>query len=196
MLVRPGVLLLLDNHDSFTFNLAQYLGELGADVKVVYSDAITVDDVRALRPRHVVVSPGPCTPKESGVSVEVVRTLAGEVPILGVCLGHQAIAEAFGARVVRAPRPVHGKVRAVRHDGRGLFEALSSPLPATRYHSLVVDPASLPPELVPCAWADDDDGEVLMALRHATLPVFGLQFHPESIGTPDGKRLLARFLAR
>jgi anthranilate synthase component 2 len=195
MLRGDAVLLLLDNHDSFTFNLAQYLGELGAEVKVAFSDALSVRDVRALAPRHIVISPGPCTPDEAGISVELVRALPERVPLLGVCLGHQAIAQAFGARVVRAAEVVHGKVRPVRHDGTGLFAGLPSPLPVTRYHSLVVDPEGLPDELVPCAWSDDRSGRTLMALRHATRPLFGVQFHPESIGTPDGKALLSRFLA-
>jgi anthranilate synthase component 2 len=186
------MLLLLDNHDSFTFNLAQYLGELGAEVKVLFADSVTIADVRALRPSHVVLSPGPGTPAEAGISVELVRVL--DVPLLGVCLGHQAIARAFGATIVRAPAPVHGKVGLVHHDGRGVFAGLASPLRATRYHSLVVDRRTMPVELEESARSDGDDQ--IMGLRHRTRPIEGVQFHPESIGTPDGRRLLARFLGR
>jgi anthranilate synthase component 2 len=181
------LLLLLDNHDSFTFNLAQYLGELGAEVKVLFSDAVTLGDVVALRPERVVISPGPGTPDDAGVSIELVRSL--ELPILGVCLGHQAIAQAFGGRVVRAA-PVHGKIADVTHAGRGMFAGLPSPLRATRYHSLVVERASLPAELEETARC----GDLLMGLRHRTRPIEGVQFHPESIGTPEGRALLRNFL--
>ncbi len=187
------MLLLLDNHDSFTFNLAQHLGELGADVKVVFSDRVTAAEVVALAPTHVVISPGPGTPADAGASLEVVRALAGKTPLLGVCLGHQVIACAFGAEVVRAPRPVHGKVGRVHHDGRGLFAGLPTPIDATRYHSLTVARDRLPEPLVVSAWSEGDD--LVMGLRHATLPIEAVQFHPESIGTPDGRALLRRFLA-
>ena len=181
------MLLLVDNHDSFTFNLAQYLGELGADVRVVFADAIDAARVRSLAPTHVVLSPGPGHPADAGCCEQLVRELT--VPLLGVCLGHQAIAEALGGRVRRAP-PVHGKVQPITHDGTGLFEGLPSPIAATRYHSLVA--AELPPELAACAWSVE--GHV-MALRHVARPIFGVQFHPESVGTPDGKALLRRFLS-
>jgi anthranilate synthase component II len=187
------MILLLDNHDSFTFNLAQYLGELGAETKVVFSDAITVEEVGALAPERIVISPGPGTPEDAGISVALVRAFATRLPILGVCLGHQAIACAFGAEIVRAPAPVHGKRWPIIHDGRGLFAGLTTPIVATRYHSLVVDRRSLPDQLEESARSSGDD--LLMGLRHRGLPIYGLQFHPESIGTPDGHALLRRFLA-
>ena len=182
--------LVVDNYDSFTYNLVQYLGELGAELHVVRNDAATVDDLVEGGWDRAVVSPGPCTPNEAGISVEVMRRLpeAG-VPTLGVCLGHQSLAQAFGGRVVRHV-PVHGKTTEVEHDGAGLFEGLPSPLVVGRYHSLVVDP-DLPEELEPTAWG----GGVLMAMRHRELPAEGVQFHPESVLTPDGKRLLENFLA-
>jgi anthranilate synthase component II len=182
---------LIDNYDSFTYNLVQYLGELGAEVLVHRHDAIDVAGVAALRPTHLVVSPGPRTPDEAGISVDVIRALAGSVPILGVCLGHQAIGQAFGGRIVRGREPVHGKVSDVHHDGRSLFAGLEDPMPATRYHSLVIDPA-LAPDLVRTAWCD---GDVVMGVRHRELPVEGVQFHPESILTGSGRALLANFLA-
>jgi anthranilate synthase/aminodeoxychorismate synthase-like glutamine amidotransferase len=182
--------LMVDNYDSFTYNLVQYLGELGAELEVVRNDAATVDALLAERYDRVVVSPGPCTPNEAGISVEVMRRFpeAG-VPSLGVCLGHQSLAQAFGGRVVRH-MPVHGKTTAVEHDGRGLFAGLPNPLEAARYHSLVVDP-DLPEALAATARG----GGVVMAMRHRSLPAAGVQFHPESVLTPDGKRLLANFLA-
>jgi anthranilate synthase component II len=183
--------LVIDNYDSFTYNLVQYLGELGAEVLVHRHDAIDVAGVAALRPTHLVVSPGPRTPDEAGISVDVIRALAGSVPILGVCLGHQAIGRAFGGRIVRGREPVHGKVSDVHHDGRSLFAGLEDPMPATRYHSLVIDPA-LAPDLVRTAWCD---GDVVMGVRHRELPVEGVQFHPESILTGSGRALLANFLA-
>jgi anthranilate synthase component 2 len=186
-------LLLVDNYDSFTFNLVQYLGELGAEVEVFRNDAIDVAGIRRRRPRGLVISPGPCTPSEAGVTVDAIRALAGEIPILGVCLGHQAIGQAFGGRVVRNFRILHGKASPVHHRGRGLFAGLPSPFAAGRYHSLVVERRSLPPALAVTAWTDQ--GEI-MGLRHRRLDVEGVQFHPESVLTPDGKRLLANWLAR
>jgi anthranilate synthase component 2 len=185
------VLLLIDNYDSFTYNLAQYLGELGAEVRVERNDAVTVDEVAKLAPRRIVISPGPCTPNEAGISLELITRLAGKMPILGVCLGHQAIGQAFGGKVVRAPRVMHGKTSPVEHDGSGLFRGIPSPMQATRYHSLVVEPSSLPDALA--VTARTAEGEI-MALAHKTLPVWGVQFHPESILTVDGKALLRNFL--
>jgi len=186
------VILLIDNYDSFTFNLYQYLCELGAEVVVRRNDALTVADVRALGPERVVISPGPCTPDEAGISVELIRELAGEVPILGVCLGHQAIGVAFGGQVVRTPRLMHGKTSRISHDGRGVFAGLPNPFIATRYHSLMVDEASLPDDLVVTARSEDG---VIMGLRHRRYPVEGVQFHPESILTEVGKDLLANFVS-
>jgi anthranilate synthase component 2 len=193
------MLLLLDNHDSFTYNLAQYLGELGAAVRVVVSDRVTVSEIAAMRPSHVVISPGPGTPDQAGISVELVEGLRGSVPILGVCLGHQAIGQAFGGRVVRATQVMHGKVSSVFHDGQGLFRALPAGFPATRYHSLVLDPGTLPDCLRVTATTDPrgpgaaPEGEI-MGVRHRALPIYGVQFHPESIFTPAGKALLGNFL--
>ena len=183
------MLLVIDNYDSFTYNLVQYLGELGAEPDVVRNDVATADELLERRPDRVVVSPGPCTPRESGVSLDALRRFPEQgTPTLGVCLGHQALATAFGGRFVRG-EPVHGKVAQVEHDGRGVFRGLASPLVAGRYHSLVVDP-DLPPALAPTAHG----GGVLMAMRHRELPAEGVQFHPESVLTPDGKRLLENFL--
>ena len=184
---------MIDNYDSFTYNLVQYLGELGADVRVVRNDGIDLDEIARLRPRAIVVSPGPCTPREAGVSVPVVRRFAGEIPILGVCLGHQAIGVAFGGRVVRAERIMHGKTSPMHHDGRTIFEALPQPFEATRYHSLLIERASIPACLEISAWTAE--GEV-MGLRHRTQLVEGVQFHPESILSTDGKALLQNFLTR
>jgi anthranilate synthase/aminodeoxychorismate synthase-like glutamine amidotransferase len=186
------MLLLIDNYDSFTYNLAQYLSELGAAVRVARNDALTVDEIVRLHPSHLVISPGPGTPDEAGISLAAIQQLAGKLPILGVCLGHQAIGQAFGGRVVRGPRVMHGKTSEVLHEGRGVFRDLPSPLVATRYHSLVVEPETLPPCLL--VTARTDRGEI-MGLEHRDLPVFGVQFHPESIMTPEGKRLLGNFLA-
>jgi anthranilate synthase component 2 len=186
-------LLVVDNYDSFTFNLVQYLGELGADVEVFRNDAVDVAGIRARRPDAVVLSPGPCTPDEAGVTLEAVRALAGDIPILGVCLGHQAIGQAFGGKVVRNFRIVHGKASPVRHGGAGIYAGLSSPFEAGRYHSLVVERASLPEALEVTSWTDE--GEI-MGLRHRSLDVEGVQFHPESILTGEGKRLLGNWLAR
>ncbi|BDP41808.1 aminodeoxychorismate/anthranilate synthase component II [Deinococcus aetherius] len=185
-------ILLIDNYDSFTYNLVQYFGELGCDLTVWRNDQFTLDDVRMLNPDAIVVSPGPCTPLEAGMSVEVVRELGPQFPTLGVCLGHQSIGEAFGARVGRALQPVHGKTSPLRHDGSGLFAGVDDDVRVTRYHSLVV--RDLPPELVPVAWTADPGEEVLMALRHRDYPVFGVQFHPESIATEDGMAMLRNFL--
>ena len=185
------MLLLIDNYDSFTYNLAQYLGELGAEVRVERNDALSVDDVAKLAPRRIVVSPGPCTPNEAGISLELIEQLAGKIPIFGVCLGHQAIGQAFGGQVVRAPKVMHGKTSPILHDGAGLFANIPSPMQATRYHSLVVEPSTLPPSLR--VTARTAEGEI-MALQHVNLPVWGVQFHPESILTTDGKQLLRNFL--
>jgi anthranilate synthase component 2 len=185
------MLLLIDNYDSFTYNLAQYLGELGAEVRVERNDAVAVDDVAKLAPRRIVISPGPCTPNEAGISLELIARLSGKIPILGVCLGHQAIGQAFGGKVVRAPHVMHGKTSPIEHDGKGLFAGITCPMQATRYHSLVVEPASLPDALA--VTARTAEGEI-MALAHKTLPVWGVQFHPESILTVDGKALLRNFL--
>ena len=184
--------LMVDNYDSFTYNLVQYLAELGATVDVRRNDAVTVDEVEALAPDAVVISPGPCTPREAGVSVPVIQRVAGRIPLLGVCLGHQAIGAAFGGDIVRAPRIMHGKTSPIHHDGRGVFAGLPDPFEATRYHSLVIDPGSLPAELERTAWTDE--GEI-MGVRHRTALVEGVQFHPESILTLVGKRLLGNFLA-
>jgi para-aminobenzoate synthetase component 2 len=182
---------IVDNYDSFTYNLFQYLAELGARVDVHRHDRITVDGIRALRPTHVVISPGPKTPDEAGISLDVIREMAGEVPIFGVCLGHQAIGQAFGGDVVRGSEPVHGKTSEISHDGRTVFSGLPQPMTATRYHSLVVDPTTLPDVLEVSAWCD---GDVIMGLRHRELPVEGVQFHPESILTDAGRTLLGNFL--
>ena len=191
------MLVLIDNYDSFTYNLAQYLGELGARVHVVRNDAVTVDELAALAPSHIVISPGPCTPDQAGISLDVVRRFAGVVPLLGVCLGHQAIGQAFGARVVRAGQVMHGKLSKVVHDEQGLFAGVSNPFVATRYHSLALAPESLPDclEITAKTWADE-----IMGIRHRAYagthaPVEGVQFHPESIETRAGKQMLARFLA-
>jgi anthranilate synthase/aminodeoxychorismate synthase-like glutamine amidotransferase len=190
------MLFVLDNYDSFTYNLVQYAGELGADPVVYRNDTLTVADVLALAPSAIVISPGPCTPREAGISVPLVRAAAGRVPLLGVCLGHQAIGEAFGGRVVRADRLMHGKTTMVQHSGHGLFQQIPSPFEAMRYHSLVVSPTGLPAELEVTAWsADRPAGSEIMALCHRTLPVYGVQFHPESVGTSQGKRILTSFLA-
>ncbi len=186
------MLLMLDNYDSFTWNLVQYLGELGAAVKVVRNDAISLDEIEALQPGRIVISPGPCTPTEAGISVPLVRRFAGKIPLLGVCLGHQAIGQAFGARIIRAQRVMHGKLSSIVHDGRGVFRGLPSPFTATRYHSLSIERSSLPPVLD--VTATSEDGEI-MGVRHREFAVEGVQFHPEAILTEHGKKLLANFLA-
>jgi anthranilate synthase/aminodeoxychorismate synthase-like glutamine amidotransferase len=189
------MLLVIDNYDSFTYNLVQYLGELGAEIVVRRNDAVTVAEVGAMAPSGIVLSPGPCTPAEAGVTVDVIRAWGESIPILGVCLGHQAIGEAYGGKVVRAARAVHGKTSRITHDGTGLFAGLPSPLEVGRYHSLVVERDSLPASLEVVATATDDPREI-HALRHATHPVWGVQFHPESVLTPDGKQLLRNFLGQ
>ena len=186
------MLLMLDNYDSFTWNLVQYLGELGAAVKVARNDAITLDEIEALHPDQIVISPGPCTPSEAGISVPLIRRFAGRIPILGVCLGHQAIGQAFGGRIIRAQRVMHGKLSSIVHDQRGVFADVPSPFNATRYHSLAIERASLPAVLDVTATADD--GEI-MAVRHRELPVTGVQFHPEAILTEHGRKVLGNFLA-
>ena len=189
------MLFILDNYDSFTYNLVQLFGELGQEPVVYRNDALTVAEVLALKPRAAVLSPGPCTPRDAGILVPLVQALAGKIPILGVCLGHQAIGEAFGGRVVRADRLMHGKTCQVIHEKDELFEGIPSPLTGMRYHSLVVEPASLPKDLVITAWSADrpKDAEI-MAMKHRSHPIYGVQFHPESIGTEHGKRLLENFL--
>ena len=186
------MILVIDNYDSFTFNLAQYLGELGQDLKVFRNDAITIDEIAGLKPERIVISPGPGRPENSGIIVETIQKLAGKIPILGVCLGHQAIGAAFGGEVVRAPSIMHGKTSRIYHDGETIFRGVENPFTATRYHSLVVSPASLPGCLEVSARTEDG---VIMGLRHRVYPVEGVQFHPESILTTVGKNLLANFLS-
>lgn len=185
------MIVLLDNYDSFTYNLYQYLGELGADVHVVRNDKITVEELAALQPEKLIISPGPCTPNEAGISCVAIEYFAGRIPIFGVCLGHQAIGQVFGGKIVRARRLMHGKTSPIRHTGTGLFEGLPNPFDATRYHSLLIEAASCPACLEVTAWADDDE---IMGVQHRTLPIVGVQFHPESIMTQHGKRLLENFL--
>jgi anthranilate synthase component 2 len=187
------VILVIDNYDSFTYNLVQYLGELGADVVVHRNDAITVDDVGALDPAAIVLSPGPCTPREAGITVDVIRRWGSSIPTLGVCLGHQAIGEAYGGDVVLADRIMHGKTSQIAHDGTGVFAGLPSPMDVMRYHSLIVDRGSMPESLEIVAVAKDDPNEV-HAVKHRDHPVYGVQFHPESVMTPHGKALLKNFL--
>jgi len=187
------MILVIDNYDSFTFNLVQYLGELGAETTVRRNDEIAVEDIARLQPSAIVISPGPCAPAQAGISVPAVQRWGATVPILGVCLGHQSIGEAYGGKVVRAGRVMHGKTSQVSHDGRDLFRGLPNPMQVMRYHSLVVEPGSLPKDLIVLARAADDPSEI-HAVRHRTHPVWGVQFHPESIMTPDGKALLRNFL--
>ena len=192
------VILMLDNYDSFTWNLVQYLQALGAEVKVVRNDELSVDEIEALDPSGVVISPGPCTPNEAGVSLELIRRLGDRIPILGVCLGHQSIGQAYGGDVIRAGRIMHGKTSRIRHTGRGVFAGLPDGYEATRYHSLVVDRNTLPETLEVTAWTENEDGSIeeIMGLRHRDFPVEGVQFHPESILTEHGHALLKNFLAR
>jgi anthranilate synthase/aminodeoxychorismate synthase-like glutamine amidotransferase len=189
------VVFVLDNYDSFTYNLVQYLGELGAKVEVRRNDEIAIDEIEAMRPERIVVSPGPCTPQDAGISIELIRHFAGRVPVLGVCLGHQAMGAAFGGEVVRAKTLMHGKTSRVEHDGKTIFRGVDSPMTATRYHSLIVSENGLPAELEVSAWTRDRDGtRVIMGLRHKRFPVEGVQFHPESVLTSEGKKLVENFL--
>jgi len=191
------VILLIDNYDSFTYNLVQRLGEIdpSLELEVHRNDKISLDGIESRHPTHIIISPGPCTPDEAGISVECVKRFAGRVPLLGVCLGHQSIGQAFGATIVRADRIMHGKVDQIHHDGRGLFEGLDSPFSATRYHSLVIRPDTLSNAFDVCAWSDSPDGtRVIMGIRHKSHPLYGVQFHPESFLTEIGPTLLARFL--
>ena len=185
----------LDNYDSFTYNLVQYLGEMGAKVVVRRNDQVNVAEVEAMHPERILLSPGPCTPQEAGISIELVRHFAGKVPVLGVCLGHQAIGAAFGGEIVRAPKLMHGKTSEVQHDGRTIFKDLRSPMTATRYHSLIVQERSLPRDLEISAYVTENgNSRVIMGLRHKRFPVEGVQFHPESVLTGEGKKLIANFL--
>jgi len=190
------MILMIDNYDSFTWNIVQYLGELGASVQVHRNDAITVAQIEALAPEKIVISPGPCTPNEAGVSMEVIRHFAGKVPLLGICLGHQAIGQVFGGNIVRAGRVMHGKLSDIHHTGAGVFSQLPTPFTATRYHSLVIDADTLPDELEVTAWTENEDGslEEIMGVRHRSLSIEGVQFHPESILSEHGHRLLKNFL--
>ena len=185
------MILVIDNYDSFTYNLVQYIGEMGADLVVIRNNRITIPEIRKLNPQRIILSPGPCTPSEAGISVEVIRQLHREIPILGVCLGHQAIGEALGGRVVKAEEIYHGKTSLLNHTGKDIFSNVPSPFTGTRYHSLVVERKSLPMCLEVTAWTDD---EVIMGLRHREYPTFGVQFHPESIATEHGKQILKNFL--
>ncbi len=187
------MLLVIDNYDSFTYNLVQYLGEMGQEIRVVRNDELPAAQIAALAPSHIVISPGPCTPNEAGISLEVIKTYAGKIPILGVCLGHQAIGQAFGGKVVRAARVMHGKTSPISHDGKGLFTGLPNPFQATRYHSLLIERASVPDSLDVTAQTAENE---IMAVRHKTLPVEGVQFHPESFLTTSGKDLLRNFIER
>jgi anthranilate synthase/aminodeoxychorismate synthase-like glutamine amidotransferase len=189
------VVFVLDNYDSFTYNLVQYIGELGEQVEVRRNDEVTTAELESMRPQKILISPGPCTPQEAGVSMELIQHFAGKVPILGVCLGHQAIGAAFGGEIVRAPHLMHGKTSAVNHDGKTIFSGLPTPMTATRYHSLIVEEKTLPGELEVSAWTTEKDGRrTIMGLRHRKFPVEGVQFHPESVLTEAGKQLVANFL--
>ncbi len=190
------MLVMIDNYDSFTYNVVQYLGELGADVKVYRNDEISVSELEKLWPDHIVISPGPCTPNEAGISMEAIRHFAGRIPLLGICLGHQSMGQVFGGDVIRAKQVMHGKVSPVRHEGKGVFSGLDDPLTVTRYHSLVVSAETLPDCLEITAWTENEDGSMdeIMGLRHRELAIEGVQFHPESIMTEQGHALLANFL--
>jgi len=190
------MILVIDNYDSFTFNLVQYLGELGAEMRAARNDELSVDEIERLAPERIVISPGPCTPNEAGVSVETIRRLGPRVPILGVCLGHQSIGQAYGGDVVRARRVMHGKTSPIRHTGAGIFQGVPSPLTVARYHSLVIEPATLPDELEAIAWTDEPEFlDEIQAVRHREHPVWGVQFHPESIASEHGHQLLRNFLS-
>jgi anthranilate synthase/aminodeoxychorismate synthase-like glutamine amidotransferase len=192
---QDSVVFVLDNYDSFTYNLVQYLGELGAQIEVRRNDQVTVAQVEELKPDHIVISPGPCTPQDAGISIELIRHFAGKVPVFGVCLGHQAMGEAFGGKVVRAKNLMHGKTSPVEHDGKTIFRGVDSPMTATRYHSLIVAEDSLPTDLEVSAHTVERDGtRVIMGLRHKRFPVEGVQFHPESVLTNEGKKLVGNFL--
>ena len=190
------MLLMIDNYDSFTYNLVQYFGELGADIRVHRNDEISLAEIETIAPAHIVISPGPCTPTEAGISVSVIKHFAGKVPILGVCLGHQSIGEAFGGKIVRAKHVMHGKISAIHHEGKGVFKDIENPFNATRYHSLVIEKESLPDCLELTSWTENADGsfEEIMGVRHKTLPVEGVQFHPESILSEHGHKMLKNFL--
>ncbi len=190
------MILMIDNYDSFTYNLVQYFGELGADVKVVRNDEITIEEIAALAPEKIVISPGPCTPNEAGVSVETLKVFAGKIPLLGVCLGHQSIGQAFGGKVIRAPFVMHGKTSPIYHKNTGVFTELKNPFQATRYHSLVIEKETIPDCLEITAWTQNEDGSMaeIMGVKHKTLPVEGVQFHPESILTEHGHDMLRNFL--
>lgn len=188
------MIFVLDNYDSFTFNLVQYIGETGEEVQVRRNDKVSVAEIEKLQPRKIVISPGPCTPNEAGITVDLVKRLAGKIPILGVCLGHQAIGAAFGGRVIRSERIMHGKTSLVEHDGRTIFRGVGSPMIANRYHSLIVEEKSLPEELEISARSEENGKTVIMGLRHRMLAVEGVQFHPESVLTPDGPKLIRNFL--
>jgi anthranilate synthase/aminodeoxychorismate synthase-like glutamine amidotransferase len=189
------VVFVLDNYDSFTYNLVQYLGEMGAKIEVRRNDDVTIAEIEEMRPDRILISPGPCTPQEAGISVELIRYFAGKVPLLGVCLGHQAIGAAFGGEVVRAKNLMHGKTSEVEHDGKTIFQGLAAPMTATRYHSLIVSEKNLPADLEVSAWTSDKDGtRVIMGLRHKKFPIEGVQFHPESVLTDEGKKLVQNFL--
>jgi len=190
------VLLMIDNYDSFTYNIVQYLGELGADVQVYRNDAVTIETIEAMNPAQIVISPGPCTPDKAGISTAVIGHFAAKIPILGICLGHQSIGQVFGGNIVRAARVMHGKLSSIYHDGQGVFSTLSNPFTATRYHSLVIEATSLPECLQVTAWTEDEAGEreEIMAVRHTELAIQGVQFHPESILSEHGHQLLQNFL--
>ena len=190
------MILMIDNYDSFTYNLVQYFGELGADIKVVRNDEITIDEIAALAPEKIVISPGPCTPTEAGVSVDTIKTFAGKIPLLGVCLGHQSLGQALGGKVIRAPFVMHGKTSPVYHNNKGVFAGLKNPFQATRYHSLVIEKESIPDCLEITAWTQNEDGSMaeIMGVKHKTLALEGVQFHPESILTEHGHDMLRNFL--
>ncbi len=193
-----AVLLMIDNYDSFTYNVVQYLGELGADVQVFRNDAISIAEIESLNPAQIVISPGPCTPTEAGVSMEVISHFAGKIPLLGICLGHQSIGQVYGGEIIRAKKVMHGKLSAIHHSGQGVFTGLTMPFTATRYHSLVIDAKSLPDCLDVTAWTEDENGDIdeIMGVRHKELAVEGVQFHPESILSEHGHALLNNFLSQ